>query len=526
MVPTSRSSTWNGLIGDLSMDDNCKTDISVQDRQHQAANITWETMNKQAAQHGVNKLQQRIYQATRDKDFKTVRRTKKLLFKSLYARYLAVLSVTTNQGRYTPGVDNIILRTPEEKWNLVESLRNTKEYQPKPVRIVYIPKKNGDKRKLGIPTIQDRAMQMLVYLTMIPEWEARMEPHSFGFRPGRSPIDAVQYIGMNFVPKKGRRIHPGWVLDADISACFDNIDHNALLEKLQFEPQITLIKGWLKAGSISKIGFSSTKKGTPQGGPISPLLANIALDGMERLFGIYNKYGNYTNPSQRRGLNKQLALYRYADDFVVLAQKREILEDYVLPKLQEFLTSIGLGLNQVKTRIVNISEGFDFLGFHFHRFHRRDGSVKQFIYQPSRKRLDLFLRNIKFWLRKSQHLPVQEIIKGLNRRIRGFCNYFKWSNAHKAFAYLNHRLFKILWNWVRHRHQRKRGAKWLRYRYWQPVGKHQWLFHFEGVALVEPSRLTTSWWKRPAVRLHTSPFDPQMSQYWENRSKRHVWVNP
>jgi len=508
------------------MTNKCETDSSVHGSQRQVADITWDTMNKQAAIHNVNKLQQRIYQATRDQDFKTARRTKKLLFKSLFARFLAVHTVTTNQGRYTAGVDNVILRTPEEKWNLVEDLRNVKAYQPKPVRIVYIPKRNGGQRKLGIPTIKDRAMQMLVYMTMNPEWEARFEPHSFGFRPGRSPIDAIQYIGMNFVPKKGIKIHPGWVLDADISACFDNINHQALLAKLQHEPQLSLIKGWLKAGSISQIGFSSTEKGTPQGGPISPLLANIALDGMERIFGIYNKYGNYTNPSQRRGLNKQLALYRYADDFIVIALSKSILEEYVIPKLQEFLDSIGLSLNQAKTRIVNISDGFDFLGFHFHRFHRQDGSVRQFLYQPCRNRLDEFLRNLKFWLRKSQHLSVQDVIKGMNRKIRGFCNYFKWSNAHKAFIYLNHRIFKMMWNWVQHRHQRKRGARWLKYRYWQPVGKKQWIFHFKGVRLIEPYTLTTSWWKRPAIRIHTSPFDPTATSYWETRRQRQVWCNP
>lgn len=325
---------------------------------------------------------------------------------------------------------------------------------------------------------------------------------------------------------KGRRAHPGWVLDADISACFDNINHDVLLEKLQNEPFITLIKGWLKSGAISKVGFASTNKGTPQGGIISPLLANIALDGMERLFGIYNKYGNYVNPSQRRGLNKQLSLYRYADDFIMLARSREILEEYVLPKLRDFLHVVGLSFNQSKTQIVNISEGFDFLGFHFRRFHRRDGSIKEFIYHPCRNRLDSFLRDLNVWLRKSQHLSVQEIIKGLNRKIRGFCNYFKWSNAHKAFAYLNHRIYKMLWNWVRHRHQRKRGARWLKYRYWQPIGKKQWIFHFKGVSLVEPYTLTTSWWKRPAVRIHTSVYDPQEQSYWELRKQRSVWINP
>ncbi|MCF2139316.1 MAG: hypothetical protein K9W44_04600 [Candidatus Lokiarchaeota archaeon] len=154
-----------------------------------------------------------------------------------------------------------------------------------------------------------------------------------------------------------------------------------------------------------------------------------------------------------------MTVYQYIDDFIATALSKEVLEDYALPKLKEFLESIGLSLNPAKTKNVNVSEDFDFLFFHFHRFHRRDGSVKQFIYVPCCDRLDSFMKKLKIWLRKSQHLAVQEIITGLNRKIKGFCNYFKWSsNAHKAFSYLNHRFYKMLWNWVRHRHQKKRGA--------------------------------------------------------------------
>jgi RNA-directed DNA polymerase len=509
------------------MTNNCKTVQSVQGSQRQSAAITWTTMDRSVAKRHVYKFQQQIFQATRNKDFKTVQRTKKTLFKSLYARFLAVLQVTSNKGRYTPGVDGKVLTTPEEKWNLVELLRDIKNYHPKPVRVIYIPKKDGTKRMLGIPTIKDRAVQALQYLTMIAEWEAKFEPHSFGFRPGRNPIDVIHYIGRAFLPMKNRKPHPGWVLDADISACFDNINHEALLAKLKGEPHIQLIKDWLKSGAISNIGFVSTEKGTPQGGVISPLLANIALDGMERLFGIYNKNGNYSKPSERVGKNKGISLYRYADDYIVLAPSKEILEDYVVPKIREFLDIMGLSFNFAKTRIVNISEGFDFLGFHFHRFYRSDGSIKEFIYHPCRNRLDYFLRNLKIYLRKSQHLPVQDIIMGLNRKIRGFCNYFKWSHAHKAFAYLNHRLFKLMWNWVRHRHQRKRGARWLKYHYWRPKkdGK-EWVFHFKGVDLIQPYKLTVQWWKRPPVKIHSSPFDPQEQVYWKERSKRATWMSP
>ncbi len=274
----------------------------------------WLNFNHSKAKKDVHKLQQLIYQSTRDKDFSKVTRLQKLLVKSLSARYLAVRRVVSNRGKLTPGVDNALIITPEQKWKLVEDLRNTKTYRADPIRTVYIPKKDGSKRKLGIPTIKDRAMQALILLTLEPEWEAKFEPNSFGFRPGRSAIDAVQYIGRMFVPRKNKRPHPGWVLDADISACFDNIDHEFLLGKLTGFPFTNLIRKWLKSGSISNIGFTATEKGTPQRGIVSPLLANIALDGLERLFGIYTKSGHYYNPSNRRGSNKGIALYRYADD--------------------------------------------------------------------------------------------------------------------------------------------------------------------------------------------------------------------
>jgi len=485
---------------------------------------SWLNFNHKKAKKDVHKLQQKIYQATRDKDFRKVTRLQKLLVKSLSARYLAVRRVTTNKGGLTPGVDDILVVSPKQKWDLVEELRNLKSYHAKPIRTVYIPKKDGSKRKLGIPTIKDRAMQALLTCALEPEWEAKFEPNSFGFRPGRSAIDAIHYIGRMFILRKGRKPHPGWVLDADISACFDNINHGYLLNKLKGFPFIHLVNMWLKCGAVSEIGFTLTEKGTPQGGIISPLLANIALDGLERQFGIYTKSGFYYGPSERRGNNKLVALYRYADDFIVLAPSKKILEEHVIPTIGEFLHPIGLSFNSAKTRIVNISEGFDFLGFHFQRFTRKDGSIKEFIYSPARSRVDRFLRDLKIWIRKQQSIPVHEIIKGLNRRIRGFCNYFKWGNAHKMFAYLNHRLFRIVWNWTRHRHQRKRGARWLKYHYWRPIPNEGWVFNYNGHRLLLPYKLTTQWWKRPPVRIHTSPFDPKSQPYWKHRKQMSSWV--
>ena len=494
---------------------------------NQSPAFSWKTYNRRKAVNEMRRHQRRIFKATKAGNMRKVRAIQKTLIKSLPARFLAVLRVTSSSGRLTPGIDGKTYVDAAAKEALVVELRDMLHgYKPLPTRTTFIPKPDGTKRRLGIPAIKDRAMQALVLFALEPVWEARFEPNSFGFRPGRSPIDAVQYIGRMLMSRKGRKPHPGWVLDADITKCFDNINHDALLEKVKDSPFVGYIRAWLKAGTITRVGFSTTDKGTPQGGVISPLLANIALDGMERLFGIYTKSGNYYKPSARQGRNRGIALFRYADDFIVLAPSREILEQYVIPTIKSFLAKMGLNLNEMKTRVVNVSEGFDFLGFHFHRFFRKNGARKSFLYQPRRSRLDLFLRGLKVWLRKNLHASIQEVIASLNRKTRGFCNYFKWSNAHVAFAYLSHRIHWILYHWIRRRHQKKRGARWLKYRYWIPVKGNNWLFHFKGAVFKPPFKYTTRWWLRAPVRIHTSPHDPEALEYWAIRAKRFKWLNP
>ncbi len=486
-------------------------------RASQRVSPSWATVNWPRVRQDVEKMQREIFRNARMKKYWKVKQLQKLLARSLPARLWAVKIVTEiNDGRNTPGIDGKICKKDSDKMILVEQLR-IKEYRPKPARIVWIPKPGKtEKRRLGIPTVRDRAMQMLILLAMNPEWESKFEPNSYGFRPGRNAIDAVHYVVGILRSYKGRRPHPGWIFDADIAKCFDNINHEALLEKLDTSPFRDVIKSWLKSGAIDRVGFSNTEKGTPQGGIISPLLANIALDGLERQFGIYTATGSYLAPSQRRGENKDISVYRYADDFVILAPSREILESYVIPKVRSFLGSIGLELNEAKTRIVNVSEGFNFLKFTFRRYYRKNGSIKQFTCFPSRERLDQFVARITehAWLRRNGN--VKELIVELNRRIVGFCNYFKWSNAYKAFAYLSFRLWDLMWRWAKCRHY-KRNAKWIYKQYWKADNASRWVFSYEGIALVQPWRLTVQWWKWPRVRIQTSPYDPEAVQYWEQR---------
>ena len=489
-------------------------------RATQLACLDWDQLNWTKIKQQVEKTQEKIFRDTQAGRFWKAMQLQKLLVRSLPARLLAVHLVTeVNTGRYTPGIDGRVYRTKKGKVDLVESLR-FKGYKPSPVKVTWIPKPDGSKRRLGIPTMRDKAMQMLVLMAMEPEWEARFEPHSFGFRKGRSPIDAVHHIFTTLLHQKGKKVHPGWVFDADITKCFDNISHDALLQKLHGSPFQAVIRRWLKSGAVGKVGFETTSKGTPQGGVISPLLANIALHGMELMFGIYTKSGNYLSPYRRGKNNRHIAFFRYADDFIILAPSREILENYVVPKIKTFLGDIGLDLNQGKTRIVNVTSGFEFLGFKFQRCLRKDGSIKELNFTPSRARLDRFLETTKEFITRNWNSDVKDIIRGLNAKIVGFCNYFKWSKANRSFAYLSHRLWEQLRNWARKRHP-TRGKKWFIARYWKSIGGNNWAFTWEGMTLIEPyTRYDKDWYKRPKLRIHASPYDPSMKEYWSKRKKR------
>jgi RNA-directed DNA polymerase len=240
---------------------------------------------------------------------------------------------------------------------------------------------------------------------------------------------------------------------------------------------------------------------------------------MELLFGAFTKTGKYVSPVNRKGINKQILFFRYADDFVVFAISKEVLESHVIPKITAFLAEIGLSLNLEKTRIVNISEGFEFLGFRFQRYFRKDGTIKELDFCPSRKRLDQFLEKTKEYIKLHWNKDVAEIIKGLNYKIVGFCNYFKWSKANRAFGYLSYRLWEQLWRWAMKRHPWRR-RKWIRQRYWQSTERSNWTFTWQGKTLVQPyTRYEKGWWKRPKLRILASPFDPSLKDYWEKRRK-------
>ncbi|KKM00794.1 hypothetical protein LCGC14_1800870 [marine sediment metagenome] len=477
--------------------------------------VDWDSIQWDIPKRHVRRLQERIFRATRDKDWAKVKSLQKLLVRSHSARFLAVRRVTQeNKGKYTPGIDGQVYATSKERAELVEDVCQTNifNYKCKPLRRVYIPKSGGDKRPLGIPTVKDRVMQMLVKLALEPEWEARFEPHSYGFRPGRRCMDAIWQIWTS-IKTQGTQKRSAWVLDADISGCFDNINHEALLNRVPVFRKT--VRRWLKSGIIEFGKYFQTKSGTPQGGIISPLLANIALDGMERLFGAESSKGNYTSPSHRRGENKGLSLIRYADDFVVTAPSKERIVSYVLPKLRAFLKERGMELNEAKTKIIHRSDGFDFLGFTIRQYNSRVRSVC--LAKPSKKAVKRHLEDIKMVISKNKQMKTDDLISKINPMIRGWANYYCYSSAKETFNYIDYRIWKMLWQWCLRRHTNK-GKHWIRYRYFMNIGKRTWIFGERKENVLLFSRSFRTGVKYIPVKGYNSPYDADLHEYW---SKQH-----
>ena len=296
-----------------------------------------------------------------------------------------------------------------------------------------------------------------------------------------------------------------WILDADISKCFDQIDHDALLEKL---PVFTnTIRRWLKVGVVTFHEWKATLAGVPQGGPLSPLLMNIALDGMERLFGCENSRGNLVCASSKTGLDKGVTLVRYADDFVVVAPTRERLEGYVLPKIQAFLKARGLTLSQKKTRIVHLDERFDFLGF---TFLRQGGRL---LTKPSKESIRVHLQRTKRYLKTHVAAPALKVVQDLTSIIRGWVNYFRHGASKAIFYKMSHRLFEMLWRWARRRHRNKPNT-WIRWKYFRA----DWAFHAEGAALLRHGQVPVTRFVK--VTGKHSPIDPDLREYWKKRRQK------
>ncbi|MGH9766985.1 MAG: group II intron reverse transcriptase/maturase [Blastocatellia bacterium] len=346
--------------------------------------VDWRSIKWKQVNCNVRRLQRRIVQAQQQGKKRKVRALQFILTRSYSARCLAVRRVVENPGRRTPGVDGQTLDTPEKKAQAVEKL-SAEDYQPQPLKRVYIAKKNGKgRRPLGIPTMDDRARQALHLSALDPIAETTADPNSYGFRKERSVADAVEQC----FKLLARSNSPQWILEGDIQSCFDEISHEWLLSHIPMDRAI--LKKWLEAGVIERESFSLTTTGTPQGGIISPVIMNLTLDRLESLLTKYF-------PKHRGHCVK---LVRFADDFIITGRTKELLEDEVKPLIAEFLKSRGLKFSKNKTRITHIEEGFDFLG---KRFQKHSGKL---LIKPSRQNMQAFLAEIKATFRENLHLPI------------------------------------------------------------------------------------------------------------------------
>ena len=460
--------------------------------------VDWHSIDWQQVNQNVRRLQARIVKATQEGRWGRVNALQRLLTHSFSGKALAVRRVTENQGKRTPGVDQETWETPAKKATAIRALRQ-RGYRPRPLRRVYIPKANGKRRPLGIPTMKDRAMQALYLLALEPIAETTGDLNSYGFRRERSTADAIAQCYTVLGPKRSA----SWILEGDIKACFDRISHDWLLAHVPMDKPI--LRKWLKAGFMERHVLHATDEGTPQGGPLSPVLANLALDGLERL--LRERF-----PKPKSGYNAKVNLVRYADDFVITGASKELLEHEVQPLVEQFLRARGLELSPEKTSITHIEDGFDFLGQNVRKY---NGKI---LIKPSKKNVHAFLDKVRKIIKANKQLPAGNLVLRLNPVIRGWANYHQHVVSRKTFHSVDHAIFQALWRWAKRRHGRK-SRSWVKEKYFTTHSGRDWVFHGEVSGRVHYLFHATSVpIKRHAkVREAANPFDPTWEPYYEQR---------
>jgi len=455
--------------------------------------IDWRTVNR-----NVRRLQARIVKAIEEGRWGKVKALQWLLTHSFSGKALAVRRVTENKGKRTPGVDGEIWDTPRKKAQGIVSLHQ-RDYRAQPLRRTYIPKRNGKKRPLGIPTMKDRAMQALYKLALDPIAETTGDPNSYGFRRERSPADAIAQCFLCFRQKTS----PTAVYEGDIRDCFDIISHEWLLENIPMEKRI--LKQWLKVGYIDRNVFYHTEDGTPQGGVISPVLANMTLDGLEATIA--------NQPHRGTKRQAKLHLIRFADDFVTVGSSKALLGEDIEPGIVEFLAERGLSLSAEKTKLTDINEGFDFLGQNVRKYKGK------LLIKPSKQSVEDFLAKVRATIKANQHVSAGQLVGILNPMIRGWANYHRHVVSKKIFQKVDHEIVQALWRWAKRRHRNK-SARWVRAKYF---GRN-WVF-FGQVRDRDDTRRRVELFRAAKVpivrhvkvRAAANPYDPKWERYFEKR---------
>jgi len=441
---------------------------SVTDLTDKDLALQWKTIDWDKAEEIVNNLQSRIASAAKERNWKKVSKLSRLLTRSYYARILAVRKVSTNKGSRTPGVDGILWISSSDKMRAALQLKS-KGYRSKPLTRKYILKKNGKLRPLSIPTLYDRAMQTLHALALGPVESATSDKTSFGFKPYRSTKDAFAYLNICLSKKNA----PQWIVEGDIKACYDEISHEWILANTLMNKKV--LKEFLKSGYIENYHLFPTEKGTPQGGTISPIIANLVLNGLDTILAeVFYSWNNGTIDKKHRNKHR-VNFVRFADDFVITADSLETAHE-ILGIVKTFLEPRGLTLSEEKTLVTHISDGFIFLGWKFRKFNGK------LLTKPSKESQKDIIKKIHDVIYKGRAWSQSELIRLLNPIIRGWAQYHNHAISSAIFRKLDHIIFIMLVSWARRRHPNK-GFAWIMARYWHRIGNWKHVFSTDSQTL-------------------------------------------
>lgn len=473
-----------------------RSDFRVADAASQRV-IPWQHIQWRQAHKTVKRLQSRIVKALQEGNPRKVRALQNLLTQSLSAAALAVRQVTENTGKRTPGVDQEVWDTPLQKAKGVQRIRHSR-YRAKPLRRIHIPKPGKDElRPLSIPCMVDRAKQALHLLALDPIAEYYADLNSYGFRKKRSTADAIEACRLCLSKKNSAK----WVLEGDIKGCFDNISHPWLMKWIPMNKRV--LAQWLKAGFIEQKTFYETDQGTPQGGIISPGLMNLTLDGLELQVKLQFK-------------KQKVNVIRYADDFIITGNSKELLENKVKPAVEKFLKIRGLSLSHKKTKITPIEEGFDFLGFNLRWMKNK------LIIRPAKASVKSVCRKIKHTIKSGLHQAPGILISRLNPIIKGWANYYRSCCCTRTFSSVDHHTWHALWRWAKRKHPEK-NAKWIRKKYFKVTKRSSWDFggkSLDGQTSIFIAKAgQTKYKKHIKIRQEANPYDIQYAQYFEQRRK-------